>query len=108
MFNKFSPKEYPLHLSITFSKREVEFKNLIKDALNQIPKNQARYQNTGKVVNTFDCYFKDVDSMRPLLNNVLSHTDMFTQYMMEEDRKVFKNDLLSTGTDLLAVQSKAL
>ena len=108
MFNKFSPKDYPLHLSVTFSKKELELYQEIKKSLNQLPKGAVKYQNTGKVVNTFNCYFRDVDSMRPLFNNVLRQTKMYTSYILEDDKQVFTNDLLVTGNDILSSQTKTI
>ena len=102
MFKKFSPNDYPIHLSVSFSKRQSELKSSIKTTLDTIPKNQAKYQNKGKYVNTFDCYFKDIDAMRPLLNNVLRHTEMYISYVLEADERVFVNDILSKANSLFA------
>lgn len=101
MFKKFPPMDYPIHFSITFGKREVDFKKAVKTVLNGIPKNKAKYHNTGKGVNTFDCYFKDTDSLRPLLNGVLSDTEMYIQYVLEPEKRVFNNDLLSKANNVL-------
>ena len=94
--------DYPIHFSITFSKRDIDFKKAIKTVLNNIPKNKAKYHNTGKGVNTFDCYFKDTDSLRPLLNDVLRHTEMYNLHLMGPEKRVFNNDLLSKANDVLS------
>lgn len=101
MFRKFPPKDYPIHFSITFGKRETGLKTIVKTVLNTIPKNKAKYHNTGKYVNTFDCYFKDTDSLRPLLNDVLRDTEMFIQYLLEPEKRVFINDIISKSNDVL-------
>ncbi len=101
MFDNYPPKEYPILLTVTFGKRETGLKDQIKENLNQLPRGIVKYRNSGSYSHSFDCYFKNVDSMRPLINQVLKETEMFISYVSEKDERVFPHDLLKMGNQVM-------
>lgn len=92
-------------LSVSFSKRETELKDQIKNSLDQLPRGSVKYRNSGRYSNCYECYFKDVDSMRPLLNEVLKETEMYISYVSEKDKQVFPHELLRMGSEVLKGQT---
>lgn len=107
MFNQYPPSKYPLLLTVSFSKRELELKDQIKNSLDQLPRGAVKYRNSGRYSNYFECYFKNTDGMRPLLNEVLKETEMFVAYVSEKDKRVFPHDLLRMGNEALKGQAVA-
>lgn len=101
MFDTFPPKEFPLMLSISFSKQETELRQQIKSIFKiQSPKD-IKYRNRMNLSCSFDCYFKNVDAMRPILNQVLKDTEMIIPLIMEKDKSVFVRDLLSEAQKII-------
>lgn len=88
-------------LSIAFGGTLKDLKKELKTCLNDIPKEQVKYQNTGKYINSFNCYLKDVDAMRPILNQTLRKTAMYIDYIGEQSQAVISQNVLDMGKAVL-------
>jgi hypothetical protein len=102
MFNSFPPKKYPILLTISFSKNEKAMKGKIKSVFDQQSKDNVKYRSKDYISTRFECYFKNVDDMRPILNQVLKDTQMVISYALEKDKNVFPNDILRMGNEVSA------
>ena len=72
--------------------------------LDGIPKEQVKYQNTGKYINSFNCYLKDVDAMRPILNQTLRKTAMYRDYVGIPSEALMAQNVLDMGRAVLNEQ----
>ena len=102
MFDTFPPKEYPLMLSISFGKKETELRQQIKSILKEQSSTEVKYRNKMYLSCSFECYFKDVDSMRPILNQVLKNTEMVIPITMEKDKSVFSRDIFQMAKEIIS------
>ena len=69
-FEKFPPRDYPLQLSLMFSRRDAHLVSELKEILDKQPGEVSRYRTSvakhvGNSV-TLRCYFRDVDALRPV------------------------------------------
>lgn len=101
---KFPPEQYPLVLHITFGGTLKDLQKELKTCLNKLPKEEVKYQNTGKYINSFCCYLQSVDAMRPVLYEVLNKTRMHVDYVGIEDKRVYPRTLIKMGQEMLQNQ----
>lgn len=100
---EFPPKQYPLCLSVMFSKRADDFYGDLKDLLETIPKSQVKYKASKNVITTFNCYCHSLESMLPIFNEALGKTKMYVRYGMIQDKRIYPEDLWKEGKLLLEI-----
>ncbi|MFK7748518.1 MAG: hypothetical protein AB8B65_09015 [Kordia sp.] len=105
MFDTFPPSQYPLMLSVSFGKRETELRQQIKSVLQKQSSDDVKYRNKMYLSCSFECYFKDVDSMRPLLNQVLKNTELVIPLAMEKDKSVFPRYILKIADEVIHTEN---
>ena len=98
----FPPEQYPLCLSIIFTKKAVEFRSFLKAVLDDIPKNEIKYRSTKNIATTFNCYCHSLESIRPIINDVLGKTEMYVRYGLIKDKQIFPDDLWKQGQQILS------
>ena len=102
-FKRFPPTKYPLCLSIIFTKRATDFLIHLKTVLDDIPKNKVKYNSSKNIIVTFNCYCHSLESIRPVINEVLGSTEMYIRYGLIEDKRIFPDDLWKQGEQVLAI-----
>lgn len=107
-FEQYPPAQYPLYLSITFTKRATDFRQYLKTILDDIPKDKVKYNSNKDIAVTFNCYCHSLESIRPVINEALGHTKMYVRFGLIEDKRIFPDDLWKQGEQVLAKQMMAL
>ena len=98
----FPPKQYPLCLNIIFNRHYVEFQKHLKAILDTIPKREIKYRSNKYIATTFNCYCHSLESLSPILNDALGHTQMYQRFGLIPDKRIYLDDLWKQGQAALA------
>lgn len=109
-YEAFPPEKYPLEIHLLFTKRHGHLVEELKAALDDIPKEKARYkkaenQYTSSV--SFRCFFKDADAMRPFVQS-LKGKGLYVEPMQGETKQVFPQELVEMASKALSVSTERL
>ena len=88
-------------MSITFAKQAKEFHSHLKSILDTIPKEQVKYRSNKNIAITFHCYCQSLESIRPIVDNVLEKTQMYVRFGMIPDKQISTADLWKQGALVL-------
>lgn len=95
-------KNYPLRLNITFSRQAVLFQKHLKKTLNGISKDQVRYRQTGKYLFSYDCYANNAESLKPIIDGVLTLSQMWVRCGAEKsDYQLSTADIKQAGQKIM-------
>lgn len=96
-------QHYPLRLNIVFSRKATSFQKHLKKTLGRIPKNQVRYRQTGKYLFSYDCYANSIESLKPVIDNVLTLSQMWVRCGSDmEDYQLSAKDITQAGQNILS------
>lgn len=102
--SKYPPNEYPIKLSILFSKtaNNFEFDRKLQSVLKVIPKSKLKYRQTSKYARNYECYVKDIPTLKPIFRKVLSLTNMWERFVLQPDKRIYMDDLYQSAENILA------
>lgn len=96
---QYDPKNYPLQLTLIFSKHQNGLKSYLKHHLDQQSKGDMRYRMVGKYMNEVQIFGNNIDAYRDVLN-ALGHTQIELWKRGGIDKKIYPCDLYQEGKSI--------